>query len=502
VKLNPRSRNNDPEVAMTDKTVPWRGFSGDEGIALLVTLMAISFFSILGLFMMINASTGLQISDNCESRLQASSAALSGLNHARALLRGIPFDDVLKGPDGVCDRSLFNMAQARGYAFRNPLSLAIAQSLDVLDPSGSLAGIPDDGLINTGFYGGVNGLSLIPLSGVLQSAPNPYGPGTIATSRYFVKVSDNNGDITEIAGDPDNDPFFDGDGIILIRSIGVAKTQSDSTGLIHRNNSVSVFEARMERFFNFDLGPALVLQGLQINPSFEGSFEISGGEFPAIGTIDPDPKDDFYPDRTIRTAKFGDGIISGGKLDPSILDISDQIASSPMKSMLLNPNYLWNWTHSKAHNIADYFFEGDQRWSDLNAPYLGFFDTAKPSNAPGQDPKIVVVNGNLQLTGNISGGGLLITTGDFSCSGSFKYSGLILAIGSGRLFIAGQNLEITGAIFVSSLNNDNGVKKFGSTSFSIGDGTRIIADKKAVRMALELIPPSQIGFREIAGLDP
>jgi hypothetical protein len=487
---------------MTDRTVPWRGFSGDEGIALLITIMAISFFSILGLFMMINASTSLQISDNCESQLQASSAALSGLNHARALLRGIPFDDLLKGPDGACDRSLLYLAQARGYAFRNPLSLEIAQSLDVLDPSGSLAGIPDDGLINTGFYGGVDGVSLMPLSGILQSAPNPYGPGTIATSRYFVKVSDNNGDVTEMAGDPDNDPFFDGDGIILIRSMGVAKTQSDSTGLIHRNNSVSVFEARMERFFSFDLGPALVLQGIQINPSFDGAYEISGGELPAIGTIDPDPKDGFFPDQTIRTARLGDGIIAGGNLDPSILDISGQVASSPVKSMLINPDYLWTWTHSKAPKIADYFYEGDQLWSDLNAPYLGFYDAAKPSNAPGQDPKIVVVNGNLHWTGNISGGGLLIITGDVSGSGSLKYTGLILAIGSGRLFLAGPNLEITGAIFVSSLNNDNGATKFGSTSFSIGDGTKIVADKKAVRMALELIPPTQIGFREIAGLDP
>jgi hypothetical protein len=488
---------------MTDRTVSWRGFLGDEGIALLVTLMAISFFSILGLFMMMNASTDLQISDNCESQLQASNAALSGLNHARALLRGISFNDLLKGPDGVCDRSIRSMAVARGYAFRNPLSLTIAQSLDVFDPSGSLAGIADDGLINTGFYGGIEGVTLIPLSGILQSAPNPYGPGTIATSRYFVKVSDNNGDVAEIAGDLDNDPFFDGDGIILIRSMGVAKTQSDSTGLIRRNNSVAVFEARMRRFYNFDLGPALVLQGLQINPSFEGAYEISGGEFPAIGTIDADPQDGFFPDRTIRTASLGDGIISGGKLaNPSILDISGPVASSPVKSMLLDPNYLWNWTHSDAPKIADYFYEGDQRWSDINTPYMGFYDASKPSNAPGQDPKIVVVNGNVQLMGNISGAGLLIAAGDVSCSGAFNYYGLILAIGTGRLFLAGQNLEITGAIFVSNLNNDSGAIHFGSTGFSIGDGAKIVADKKAVRMALELIPPSQIGFREIAGLDP
>jgi hypothetical protein len=37
---------------------------------------------------------------------------------------------------------------------------------------------------------------------------------------------------------------------------------------------------------------------------------------------------------------------------------------------------------------------------------------------------------------------------------------------------------------------------------SIGGDAKIFADKKAVQMALELLPASQISFREIAGSDP
>ncbi len=486
---------------MSKKLVSKHVFSEDEGVALIITLMALSFFSLLGLFMLINASTGLEISDNSESQLQASYAALSGLNHGRALLRGVSFDDLLKGPDGVCDRSASYMSQAKTFNFRNLLSITAAQSLTVSDPSAAISGISDDGLINTGFYAGVHGVALIPLAGIALSAPNQSGIGTIVTSRYFVKVSDNNGNASEIAEDPDDDPFVDGDGIVTIRSMGVARTISDSTGMIRRNNSVAVFEARMRRSFAFDLGPALVIHGSQINPSFEKTWEISGGEFPGIGTIDPDPNDGFFPDRIIRTANLEDGIIEGGNLpNPSVKDISGQVASNSMKSLLLNPNYLGTLAHSTIPHAADNCYEGDQSWSDLNAD-LGSYDPAKPANAPDQDPKVVVVNGNLQLTGNVSGGGLLLVTGDLACSGPFRYSGLILVMGSGRLLVAGQ-AEITGSIYISNLNDENGQVEFGATAFSIGGGARIVSDKKAVRMALELLPPSQIGFREIAGSDP
>jgi hypothetical protein len=492
-----------PEASMANRSSKWRFFSKDDGAALLMTLIALSLFSLLGLFMMLNASTGLQISDNFESQVQASYAALSGLNHARALLKGLSFDDLLKGPDGVYDPSASYKAQAGAFSFRNLFSLVVAQSLNVLDPSSELSLLPDDGIISTGFYGGVNGTPLIPLYGIAQTAPDPYGAGTIITSRYFVKISDNNGDVSEIAGDPDNNPFVDGDGIIIMRSIGVARTQSDATGTVRRNNSVAVFEARMKRYCTFDFGPALTVHGVEVSPSFGGAYEISGGESPAIGTIDANPSDGIYLDQTIRTAPLGIGSIQGGGLlNPSVQDISGQIASNSEKLLRLRPSYLWNLTRSLAPQFADYYFSGNQIWSEQSAPYLGSYDVSRPWNAPGQDPKIIAVNGSLQLTGSISGGGLLIVTGDFSCSGPFIYSGLILVIGSGSLRISGSGMNIAGGVYVSSINNANGDFGFGTVELSIVGSNRIAANRNAVRMALGLLPASQIGFREIAGSDP
>jgi hypothetical protein len=472
----------------------------EEGAALILTLIALSVFSLLGLFMLINSATSLQINDNYESQLQASYAALSGLSHARAALRGISFDDVLKGPDGDCDRSPSAIAQARTFAFRNLFSLTAAQSLNIEDPGAALAGIPDDGLLNSGFFEGVSGTVVIPLSGIAQLAPNPYGPGTVISSRYFVKITDNNEDPSELAGDPGNDPFHDGDGVVIVRAMGVARTFSDSTGSVRRNNSVAVFETRIKRHYTFDLGPALVLQGIQLIPSFEGAYQISGGEFPAIGTIDADTHDSMFPDQTIRAAPPGAGIIQGGNLpSPSVQELSASL--NPDQAMLLQPGYLWRLTRSLAPNFADSYYTGDQVWNS-GLSNLGSFDISKPSSAPGQDPKIVVVDGNLNIAGNISGAGLLIVTGDLYCSGSFTYNGLILAIGSGHLSVSGSGSNIQGGVYVSNLILSGGTVNFGTTTFSISGANRIAARKEAVRMALSLIPASQIAFREIANSDP
>jgi hypothetical protein len=474
----------------------------ETGAALLITLFALLLLSLLGLYMTLDATTSLHISDNYEGQLQATYAALAGLNHARALLRGLAFDALLRGPDGAYNTSASYSAEAKSYGFRYPLPLLTAYSLNISDPSRDVSCIPDDGLISTGIYNGVNGTVLIPAEGISQAAPSPNGSGVVLTSRYFVKVTDNNGEASEIAGDLNDNPFVDGDGIVIVRSMGVARTVSHVTGLNTRRNSVAVFEARFKRLFTWNLGPALVVLGNRVNAAFSGAYEIAGGLSPGIGTIDPVPDDAEFPDRTVRDAAEGSGnITGGGQSNPSVLEISGQIAN-PDQSLLLSPRYLWNFIHSQAPKMADNFYEGSQNWKDGSAPYIGFYDSTKPLNDPDQDPQITVVNGNLQVAGSFSGGGLLIVTGDFSCSGPYAYNGLVLVIGSGTLVSSGSGKGIDGALFIANLANLDGEVVFGTPSISISGASRFTSNEDAVRMAIGLIPASQISFREIAGSDP
>jgi hypothetical protein len=476
---------------------------GESGAALLIALLALSLLSILGLFISLNANTSILISDNYESDIQAKYAALAGIHHARVLIRGLDLNDLLAGPDGAFDSSESYLSEARSYGFRNPVSLLIAQALNIADPAADISAIPDDGVISTGFYNGTAGTALIPLTGISQSAPNPYGPGTILVSRYFVKVADNNGEASEIAGDPDDNPFIDGDGVVIVRSLGVAKAISKTTGSTKRRNSAVVFEARYRRLSTWSLGPALVVLGNQVIGDFSGLYGISGGSFPGIGTIDTISGDAIFPDQIIREAAAGSGEISGGGTpNPSVRDITGQISSNRDQLLLLNPAYLRDFTDNKAPAMADSLYTGDQLWLDGEAPYLGAYDVDRPWNAPGQDPKITFVRGNLRTNGGVTGGGLLIVTGDLQVSGSFKYNGLILAIGSGRAILSGPGVDIEGEILIVNLTDVSGATVLGTPGISIGGDSRISSNRDVVRMAVGLIPPSQISFREIAGSDP
>src|SRR5687767_3857303 len=348
----------------------------EDGVAILITLIALSIFSLLGLSMVINATTELKISDNYESQIQARYAAKAGLNHAREVMRGIRWDHFLKGPDGIHSNSSSYLAQARAAGFRSLIRWNTARSLDVINPASDVSTLPDDGLINTGKSGTTHGTVLIPATGIAQTSPNPYGAGTITTSRYFVKVTDNNGEASELAGDPGNDPFVDGDGIVLVRSVGVAQTIREDGGGIMRRNSVAVFEARFKRRGTFKLDAPLVLQGEGVWSNFSGSsFDIDGGlNNVGVATIDTNTTDETVLDAPVIGSLGGKGSVKGKDLNPSVADITGAVSADEDKVLLLSKQYLYNFVTVTAPQFADNIYDSNQNWSTGGAPNIGTYN--------------------------------------------------------------------------------------------------------------------------------
>ena len=58
----------------------------------------------------------------------------------------------------------------------------------------------------------------MPTPGIALKPPNPYD-GVKLNSRHFAKVTDNNGENSEISGDPLADPFIARDGVVSLRSM-------------------------------------------------------------------------------------------------------------------------------------------------------------------------------------------------------------------------------------------------------------------------------------------
>lgn len=483
----------------------------EDGLATLMALIAISVFSMVGVYMVLNATTEVRISDNYESEVQAGCAARAGLNHTREVLRGVPFDGLLRGPDGAFNSSTAYVAQARTFAFRNPISWATARSLNIFDPSADVASLPDDGLVNGGKYGTSNGYVLIPSTGVAQTAANPYGSGTVTTARYFVKVTDNNGEATETAKDSVDSPFHDGDGIIIVRSVGVAQTLREGTGGAIRRNSVAVVESRFKRRNTFNLDAPLVVEGSNVLPSspnmFDGNaFRIDGGAGnPGIATIDTDAGDGISPTQAISSqlASNQHNNIRGTGGSPSISDLTGTVGSDPDKALLLDQNYLYNFATSVVPQFADNVYNTSQSWSGGSAPDIGTYDITKPATDPTQNPKVTYVNGDLSVSGNMWGAGLLVVRGRLSGSGRFEFNGLILVIGAGDVDLSGLNVGINGGMYIVNVTESGGVISFGTPRFTMAGNSNITIDSDAIAMGVGLIPPVQMGWREVNSMmDP
>ena len=396
----------------------------------------------------------------------------------------------------------------------NPLTWLTARSLNILNPASSVAGLPDDGIVNTGKYGTTNGTPLIPITGIALSSPNPYGSGDIITSRYFVKVTDNNGEVTErtsegvAPGQPD-DPFRDADGTIIVRSMGVAGTIRETGGAAVRANSVSVYEMRFRRSRSFSFDSPLTLQGDTIVPSassmFNGAaFDIDGGSNNyGIATIDPNLANGTPVSQvTSQLSKAQEKKVTGKGGQPSVGDITTQLTGDALN--LLNAGYLWNFVQYEVPTFADGIYQGKQSWSGNSQPYVGFFDPSKELTEPVQDPQVTLVNGDLDIGGGVKGGGLLVVTGKLSGSGSMTWNGLIFVIGKGEVDFSGMNVSMTGGLYVVNVQPDaSGVPQFGTTKFTMSGESKFAVNSDTTKMSTVIIPPRQISFRQVNSLtDP
>ncbi len=471
--------------------------SDQQGLALIISLVALALLSLIGLFLCLNAATEIRISHNHESDARARYAALAGLEHARILLKGLDFDSLLKGPDGTFSSDPAYLTLAQQAAFRSPISWASARWMDIHNPPGLSASDSDDGILCVPGAGALPGTPLIPYSGIgLPGAGGGIGSPSVS-SRYFVKASDNNGELSETSADPSDNPFADGDGLIILRSLGVAPVIREILSSGDRRNSVAMYESRVTRGRSFRKIPSpLVLVGNDVRAFAEtGVWTVVGGATgPGIGVIDSAPLDSKFPHELIKSQLMGSGDITGNcaSLDGNpatdcIGDISAMAASDSDLNQLANPAYLANLVFEKLARIADIRWNGGGNIVATN-----------------DKPQIVFADGDASLSSPGSGAGILVVTGTLALTGHFSWDGLILVTGSGSLEITGSGNSIRGAMLLAGLSTENGVPHFTTPSLSIrGSGNRLCFDPALVSMAIRLLPAAQTGFREITSLtDP
>ncbi|MBI4482380.1 MAG: hypothetical protein HY652_05765 [Acidobacteria bacterium] len=430
---------------------PW--IRSQRGTAFFLAIIALTLLSLLGLSVSFEGLSELTISDNFESDTEALLLADTGLNHAREELRGlydpndpndeVGFDFLLRGPNATADPQ-----GTGGFAARNPLTFSTAR---LMDPAYFTATITDDGILWKRNAAG-NPVRVIPESGIVQRAargadgkygtsddtlylqnpgpdqildtsddtfmpPGAYTSGDWIMGRYFLKVTDD-----DQAPDEDGNAYDDANGKVIVRSMAIRNSLAMASR--PRRNSVAVVEAVLSRDLSLELEGPLTIEATSVNSAVSGNaFELNGNDRsgrkpakPGVGFMldNPpsnahDPAIDFYNSLSQQQKNNIRGAASNIPeiTDTSIGDVTTETQSGP-NSVLLDPNELAGLI-DKLRDIAKAdgtYYGTDQTWSGNNTRF----------GAP-DDPRITFIDGSLNLSGNATGKGILVVTGDANLSG-------------------------------------------------------------------------------------
>jgi Tfp pilus assembly protein PilX len=143
-------------------------------------------------------------------------------------------------------------------------------------------------------------------------------------------------------------------------------------------------------------------------------------------------------------------------------------------------------------NSADLVISGDANQGQM------------PNAMSATNPMTVVVDGDFSMSGNYTGYGLLVVTGNFSYDGTSGWNGIVLVVGDGTTTYNGQgggNNSFNGAIYVATIwdNNHNLLNTFGPVQYDIsgGGGSGTYYNSCWVKAAQQPVTYQVLSFREI-----
>ncbi len=453
----------------------------ERGAALIVVLMVAVVLSLLALSLTMSSMSDLRISSEFENHEKALLIADAGLEEVRASLRGDDLDVLLAAtatiPKYIADSSNPDSQNPRPFAYRNPITLFEARNVDFDSPPSGYGTRTDRGWVTP-----------------------PEGQA-VGTGRYFAKLSDNQ---------DDSDPLADSDGMVCLRVIAVqaaAPSEVQSYGSA-RKNAVAVIEALLKRDTTFQLQSPLTIPALDVVTPFGGAkFKVDGYDHSSIwqSTDDIGSHDDedlpdhpavnvVYDDPPQNSSETVEDIIDSLKKNekdnftgtgepPSIVDGTVDVKADPDSQKILDARFL-----EKFVNTVSLF--ADEKVAPGQQPKNGY--------GTAENPRTIVAEGDLKITGNATGWGLLVVKGELELKGTFAYNGMMLIVGKGSLNIGGSASVLGGVLLA---NIDPQTHELGTATFSDhgggNDSAGIYNSSEKIAFALSQVPMRTISWREI-----
>lgn len=395
----------------------------EAGLALLAALLTTALAATLVWVMSVQNLIQWRLLRGVEARLYSLVLAQNGIEFARGLLPLVDVDELLAGPDG-------SFSGTDLPEWRNPLSFAEARRMD---PENWTAG-RDDGL---------------PARDRDLLLPNGYpDPGG---GRFYLRFSNN----------PEEPAHQDRDGVVLVRSMGVAPLNLRNPFLASTRHSVTLIESRLLQETAFRLRSALTLVGESGDFQWTGSRFLLDGGFrePAVRFLSLSGGGlgtEFLRNLSLAQADR----IRGAGREPSLLDSTVAYREDPRYRSLFQAAF---WRHFQ-----------DQLQTLPSASGIVYLPEGGilPATASG----VVVARGDLVLQGNV------------------QFRGILLHLGGGGVTLK-DRARIVGGLWLSNLHSDGNTISSGPLSLHLSDLAAIRYDSDSIRLALRNFPPTQLGWR-------
>ena len=270
--------------------------------------------------------------------------------------------------------------------------------------------------------------------------------------------------------------------------------------------------------------PVYMLTALAVTPS--GShrmvqYELAQDQlnlaFPSALTFDGQGDALFPPNSNVYWVDGNDHAGCGGAAVQSpkpAIGVPDTVDVNTIKSEIPNnrtSHYIGTGAAPDVENVSSSLAPNLQTVSSLEALLVTIKNNATqviqgpasslPSYGSASSPIITYVNGDLTLSGNITGYGILVVTGTYTASGTVGWNGVVLVVGQGNMVVSGGgNNQYNGAVFLAKTRDaqDNLLSSLGGTrlDWSGGGGNGVYYSSGCVSNASSLPTYRVLAYRE------
>lgn len=407
---------------MKIKRYPRTSLCDEKGMVLVIGLLIVAVLMLLGATAVMTSTTDIKISTNYKTSSQAFYIAEAGIERAREQLRTDP---------GL-------------YGSTTAAQTMAALSL-LLDARKGANGALSDSTSSANFYAG----GAFVTDDVPYVAAITFGGGTYRT--YLTNDANNTGGVTSMT---------DTNRRVMLTSFGLGP-----------NNTMAIVQQVVEKLVLPPLPGAIVLPGPNVN--FQGgntnASSVEGGVESAVALTSEASRIAVNTNLT-DIGRIDNYTCSAGSGGDCLTNESATI--DPTWTSVTGIENLYNTLVPMANTVVG---------SPTTPTALTAAQVGTEANR-----QIVIVNGNATIDG-LSGAGILVVTGQLTLSGNFNYHGLIMCIGQGSLLRSGSGTgEIDGSVFVAQTRDgsNNLLSSLGTPTFNTAGGgnSDIIYDADELEM--------------------